>query len=442
MASRKFRGVSILGLLIALVATVLIFSVAVSAQNLSGTIGASALATPSVSVFHFADGGDDFPGRITTDAAGNFYVAGQLEATTQRSGFAILDYHANGSLQGVLRYKLASNEFGGLARDVKVDRLGNIYAVGDTSAGGVVVSFTSTGIQRWARHFGSAGIALALDTAGNIYAAGTHVTGGFQSEWVIAKYTSAGQLVWTRRHTGSAGGDVRLTDIQLDLAGNPVVTGTTNLLVGIASDTMTTLKLDPLGKTLWLKNFVAGPSVHHVASALAIDPAGSVYVTGVPAANDIATPPPPFTVKYDANGNRIFVLRTGGISIAIDPAGDVLLTGATLRTSGGPLFLAASKFHSSGTKVWMTQIQALGKILSDTAGNVFVAGTLFNDDSTNPSDYLISKLSPAGQLVFQARVNRADEASDATIDLFGNLLVTGNALNPQFQHDIITVRVK
>src|SRR5262249_8384173 len=172
--------------------------------------------------------------------------------------------------------------------------------------------------------------------------------------------------------------------------------------------------------------------VHHVANGLALDRAGSVYVTGVPGANDTATPPPPFTVKYDANGNRIFVLRTGGVSVAIDPTGDVLLAGANPQTPGGPIFIAAYKFHSSGTKVWGTPLAPAGKILSDAAGNVFVAGAIFNNDSTNPSDYLISKLSPAGQLVFQTRSTRGDEPSDATIDPFGNLLVTGNGLNGQF----------
>jgi len=420
----------------------LLFSVVALLIFVTSSAATQTLVTPSVSMFHFTDGGDDFPGHMTADAAGNFYVAAQLEDTTQRSGFGVLKYRFDGTLQGVFRYKLSSGEFGGLARDVKVDRLGNFYAVGDTNLGGFVVSFTSIGVQRWARHFGSTGIALAVDGGGNIYAAGTHVTGGFQSEWVIAKYTSTGQLVWTRRNSGTAGGDVRLTDIQLDPAANPVVVGTTNLLVGIAGDTMTTLKLDPLGNTLWLKNFVAGPSIHHVANGLALDRAGSVYVTGVPGANDIATPPPPFTVKYDANGNRIFVLRTGGISVAIDPARDVLLTGSNPQAVGGPTFIAASKFHPSGTKVWVTQIPAVGKIVSDAAGNVFVAGTIFNNDSTNPSDYLTSKLSPAGQLVFQTRFNRGDEISDATVDPFGNLLVTGNALNSQFQHDIFTLRVK
>jgi hypothetical protein len=134
MASQKFRGLSKLILLMALVALALTLNLGVIAQSLPGTTtGPSALATPSVSVFHFTDGGDDLPGRMTTDAAGNFYVAAQLEDNAQRSGFAVLDYRFSGSLQGVFRYKLASNEFGGLARDVKVDKLGNIYAVGDTN---------------------------------------------------------------------------------------------------------------------------------------------------------------------------------------------------------------------------------------------------------------------------------------------------------------------
>ena len=75
----KFRGVSELTLLMALVPVLLTLNVGVNAQSLSGmTTGASALATPSVSVFHFTDGGDDFPARMTADAAGNFYVAAQL----------------------------------------------------------------------------------------------------------------------------------------------------------------------------------------------------------------------------------------------------------------------------------------------------------------------------------------------------------------------------
>src|SRR5262249_22739760 len=156
-----------------------------------------------------------------------------------------------GALRGTFRYQPAPGEFNGVAREVRVDQVGNIYAVGDTSLGGVVVSFTSTGSQRWARHFSTSGIALALDASGHVYAAGTHVTGDFRSEWLIVKYASTGQLLWTKRQSGTAGGDVRLTDIQVDRAGNPVVLGTTNILFTTVTNTMTTLKLDALGNTLW-----------------------------------------------------------------------------------------------------------------------------------------------------------------------------------------------
>ena len=445
MASQKHRDFSRWASLAVSLSAFLTLNIATNAQNSSETtwpaVNASTLATPSVSVFHFADGGDDLPGRMTTDAAGNFYVAAELDSSLSASGFAVLKYRFNGTLQGTYRYKFAPGDFGGLAREVKVDKLGNIYAIGDTFVGGRVVSFTSNGSQRWTDRFSDSAIALAVDAVGNVYAAGTHVTGNFQSEWVIVKYSSGGRVLWQKRHTGTAHGDVRLADIQLDPAGNAVVVGTTNIFPSINGDTMTTMKLDSLGDILWVKDFVAGPSEHHLPLGLAVDRAGSVYVTGVPGANDTSTPPPPFTVKYDANGSRIFVLQAGGNSIAIDPAGDILLAGGS-PSPAGPTAISASKFHPSGTKVWVTPIAAAQKIVSDAAGNVFVVGSVSNNDSTNPSDYLITKLSSAGKLQFQSRFNRGDDISDATMDPFGNLLVTGNALNAQFQHDIFTLRVK
>jgi hypothetical protein len=79
MHFQKFRAVP--ALLFSVVALLMFVASSAAAQN---------LVTPTVRVFHFTDGGDDFPGRMTTDAAGNFYVAAQLEDTTQRSGFAVL----------------------------------------------------------------------------------------------------------------------------------------------------------------------------------------------------------------------------------------------------------------------------------------------------------------------------------------------------------------
>jgi hypothetical protein len=341
-------------------------SAQISSETTFPPAGVSALASPSVRAFHFADGGDDLCGRLTTDASGNFYIAAQLATDfLHPSSFAVLKYRFDGTLQGAFRYRPAAGEFGGLARDVKVDKLGNIYAVGDTTLGGLVVSFTASGSQRWARHFSTSAVALAIDGGGNVYAAGTRVTGDFQGEWLIAKYTGAGRLLWARNHTGTAHGDVRLTDIQLDPAGKPVVLGTTNIRVSTVANTMTTLKLDIQGNKVWVKDFVAVRFTPQIPYGLAVDGSGNVYATG-------ATNPPegnsiPFTVKYDVGGNRKFVLTgsgAGGASVAIDPSGDLLLAGVSV-VQGLPPSSAASKFHANGVKVWTTRLATGQKIASD-----------------------------------------------------------------------------
>jgi hypothetical protein len=121
-------------------------------------------------VLRFTDRGDDLPGRITTDAAGNFYTAA---GTDQGSGFfEVLKYNSQNKLS-VIRHQNQPGELGGRALGVKTDKLGNIYAVGSSSIGGLVVSFTSSGSQRWADHFNGIPVAVAVDAAGNVYTAGT-----------------------------------------------------------------------------------------------------------------------------------------------------------------------------------------------------------------------------------------------------------------------------
>ena len=91
----------------------------------------------------------------------------------------------------------------------------------------------------------------------------------------------------------------------------------------------------------------------------------------------------------------------------------------------------------------MANVAAGQKIVPDATGNVFVAGDILNADTTNvgPSDYLITKLSPSGAVLFQTRISAGDEVADAVVDPFGNV-VTGDVLNASFEHDILTVRTK
>jgi hypothetical protein len=421
-----------------------------SAVEESATAAATA---PQITIFHFSDNGSDKATRVTTDAAGNFYVAATLDSIdpfSHASGFAVLKYNFNGKLQGAFRHQNAPGEFQGMANAVKVDKQGNIYAAGTTSFGGLVESFTAAGAQRWADRFAtSAGnqVALAIDQSGNIYAAGNGGSDGVGPilEWVIVKYSSSGKVLWEQHHTGDPSLDSRVTDIQLDSEGNPIVLGTTSNSLATKTNNMTVVKFNSHGDTLWAKDF-AVPDNSLVPGGLAIDHGGNVYATSLTTPNDSLFPggvviTTPFTVKYDPNGVLKFVLQgegAGGTSVAVDPAGDILLTGAIVNF-GRPTFSEATKIHPSGAKVWVTQIPATGKIVSDSAGNVFVAGSHL---VAIPFGFVITKLSPAGRVLFAPSLLPGDDITDAVVDPFGNLLATGFGPNAQSLNDIFTVRLK
>jgi sugar lactone lactonase YvrE len=392
-------------------------------------------AAPTVTTFHFTDQGDDLAGRITTDAASNFYVSAALDSVSHTSCFAVLKYNSKGKLQGAFRYKNAPGEFQGAAQAVKVHKQSNIYAAGKTSVSGLVVSFTSVGVQRWADRFGGGAgnpIALAIDASGNIYAAGNGGHGGSDGlgpilEWVIVKYSSNGEVLWEQHHTGAPSLDSRVTDIQLDSAGYPIVFGTTSNSLLTLTNNMTVVKFDPQGNTLWARDF-AVPHNSQIPGGLAVDHDGNVYATSLtnpPEGLNMAS-----TVKYDLNGVLKFVLQgkdAGGSSVAIDPAGDILLTRFTTNF-GRPPSIEATKIHPSGARVWVTQIAATGKIVCDSAGNVFVAGT---------PGFRITKLSPSGTVLFSSSVLPNDDVIDAVVDPLDHLLATGDGVNARFEHDII-----
>jgi hypothetical protein len=70
-----------------------------AAQTQSFT-DASASA-PKPKILRFSDGSEDFAFRITTDAAGNFYLATALTGSVHSDSFAIIKYSADGKRLGL-----------------------------------------------------------------------------------------------------------------------------------------------------------------------------------------------------------------------------------------------------------------------------------------------------------------------------------------------------
>jgi hypothetical protein len=421
MAFRNYRAVSTL---ISVTAGLVLFlPVGGAAQIMESAAPIASAETPQV--IRFTDGGDDSAFRITTDAAGNFYIAASLsDSEFLPNSFAVIKYSVNGNLLGVFRFKTNA----GIASTVAVDAKGNIYAGGSSAQGGVLVSFSPSGKLRWSKIIGDAVSAVALDQSGNVYAGGTIN----QASMFVAKFTAEGSFLWQTAHQGSTPapcGDNGLTpgsclsDMHLDSNGNVIAFGySTN--AGPNTDN-TTLKISPTGNLLWARNFTRQPQFNKVPAAGAVDHDNGIYATGQ-GVDPFTGQRFPYTVKYDTNGNRIFAFTgagIGGSSIAVDPSGNILLSGFTLTQ--GEDAMTVSKIEPSGTQIFVTTIPTGGKVVSDSQGNAFVSG----EDGSN--DYVVSKVDPMGTLLWTftfATQTVAGGVADSVVDPFGNLLVTGEGV--------------
>jgi hypothetical protein len=240
---------------------------------------------------------------------------------------------------------------------------------------------------------------FALDNAGNLY-----IEANFDANsggCYMYKFTTNGSLAWSEYDL--IGNNICWAQgLSLDAFGNVFVTGSDGY-------SYATFKIASSGSGLWTDLYPQPPVGISGANAITVDSANNSYVTGYSpgtnSANDIVT------IKYDQNGNQIWLQRyngpgngnDAGNAIAVDNNGNVYVTGYDTTTAGGteivtikysPLVLQR---QSNGTVLLQAQgspgesftIQAsadlqswldLGSAMADTNG-------LMQFDDTNASNY-------------------------------------------------------
>ncbi len=247
-------------------------------------------------------------------------------------------------------------------------------------------------------------------------------------------------LDWVARYNGTADSIDVATDITTDNVGNVYVTGySTGLLV--LSD-YTTIKYDPNGNQLWVSHYNGPAGLHDKASAIAVDNLGNVYVTGSSVGlltlGDIAT------IKYDPNGNQVWVKRYNGLlvgddagtDIIIDNNGDVLVTGYSVRLSGNDY--TTIKYNSvNGNEVWVATYNGPGntndvanELAIDDNGRIFVVGESNGSLLGNP-DYAVVAYDGNGNQQWVQRYNGPGNGSDKAyaivVDGDNNVIITGES---------------
>ncbi|HQV33255.1 MAG TPA: SBBP repeat-containing protein, partial [Calditrichia bacterium] len=196
----------------------------------------------------------------------------------------------------------------------------------------------------WVRYFGperesvfDKALDLALDNSGNIY-----VTGTSDGDYLTVKYTSAGRVSWLAHYAGPAYSNDIATTVAVDNAGNVLVSGFSSGTDGDSDYECLTVKYDSSGNELWVAVYDANTTYTegYDRVSLGSDSAGSVYLT---ATNRH------FLVRYDADGVELWARQISRamsvVALALDNAGSVYVSGEGSNTTMD--YIATARFNAA-----------------------------------------------------------------------------------------------
>jgi len=296
----------------------------------------------------------------------------------------------------------------------------------------------------WGTYFGNdydAGYGVATDDSGDVYMVGatnsktgiathnaydTSLTGAYT---FLSKFNSKGAIVWSTYYKAGGG-----YGVATDKSGNIYITGLQafkNMATGGAYQTSWTglnqtflAKFNDAGALKWATYF--GGNKSQEGDAVAIDPSGDVYISGVTTSTSGIATSGAFQTSYSSFSNMMtynaFLAKfnnTGDIQwatyygdniehfkvlVCTDKTGNVFLAGTTddsiniasagaFHTSygGGRNDAFLAKFDGTGKRLWGTFYGGSGfdyatGIAADSIGNVFMTGATTSDTGIATSD--------------------------------------------------------
>jgi hypothetical protein len=375
------------------------------------------------------------PRDVAQDNLGNTYVVGETSSTWGSP------LHSPAGLFDVFLSKFDESGrlvwntfFGSTANDevraLDVDASGNIFIAGTTTS--------------------SWGVPLNPHSGAN------------KDDVFVIKFNSDGSPIW---HTflGSTEND-EAEDIAVDDSGNIVVVGrgagswgVPNQLYSGGTDVLIA-KLNSSGSKLW--HTYLGSSEYDRAESVATDANGDIYVAGL----GYGTWGSPLSSFSGTNNMIVAKLNAGGQlewntflgsgdtrgrSIALDPQGSLYVTGRSNENWGSPIIPHSGAAHSfitakllnNGTLSWHTYFGAPTNggesLVIDEFSNVYVLGAGFDswgeplNAYSGSDDFVVTKLSTDGVLSWNSFFGTVAADLPAAIDInsAGELFVVGRSEN-------------
>jgi hypothetical protein len=411
----------------------------------------------------------DSASAIAVDASGNVYVTGTSVNLDDFNDYCTIKYDTDGNQLWVARYDANG---GGSA--IAVDSSGNVYVTGssggiDTQTDYATIKYDTNGNQLWVARYDGPAInlsfdmaeAIAVDSSGNVYVTGFSKGGSgryWENDYATIKYDTDGNQLWVRRYDGPPGEWDEAHAIAVDGSGNVYVTGFSDGVVSGFYYDYATIKYDTDGNQLWVARYDGPPNSWNRAWAIAVDALENVYVTGL--SHDDSTADDYATIKYDTNGNQLWVKRYSGPlnnysydeaeAIAVDGSGNVYVTGTSNGVDDSGDYCTI-KYDTDGNQLWVRRYEGpanyeyvVEAIAVDESGNVYITG--YGGEILTHLDYTTIKYDTDGNQIWVARYDAGggpgwgDVARAIALDGSGNTYVTGESVGSGTDSDYATIK--
>ncbi len=391
-------------------------------------------------------GSDDGPEAISVGPQGDIYVTGSGSGLNTKRDYVTIKYDTDGNQLWAAHYDGPAHQADRGAAMV-LDIEGNVYITGYSFGGNTdndiaTIKYDTMGNELWAKRYNGPantsdrGVAIARDVEGNIIVAGDSYNEESKCDCVIIKYDAHGNELFVERYKAPENLASQPHKVAVDALGSILITGRIYDIGTMFS--FLTLKLDKNGQEMWVVRYDSPESGHAISSSMAIDSQNNVYVTGY--SNEADSGADFTTIKYDEDGNELWVARYNGTgngfdtanAMVIDTNGNLYITGGS-PGDGTETDFATVKYDASGNELWVARYNGSANgsdygvdLAIDAEGNICVMG---KSETNSGHGFATVKYDAQGNELsvseFIAAGSDEDSARAIGADTEGNVFITG-----------------
>jgi len=376
------------------------------------------------------------PQSISTscvDYQNNVITATSEIVAGQDANILVTKYDMNGST-------IWQNTFNGnsngkdYSTSVKTDENGNVYVIGTSFSSSthydyVIIKYSEAGNQEWINFFNGSGnnvdvpSALILDSLDYVYVTGFSMDSTALSDFVTIKYSSAGVQQWYVRYDYAMGHEVPAGIEYNPITNHIYVTGASASTQASINWDIVVIEYNDSGAVINTNRVVSQGNGFDKPTAICKDNAGNIYLTGAyfnqnNGSYDIKT------LKLSANLNLEWVVTYDGEnledranSIDIDASGNVFIAGYVSTTTSGHNIIVL-KYSPTGTLLWNKEFSEPG-IYDDDEGNGVIVDNNGNAYLTGTyvqngnKNFVTMKISSSGTVAWENFFNGTSSGDDA-----------------------------